>query len=81
MEAVLKYPRPQKKDMQAFLGLAKYYRHFVPGFWTKDKCSAFEEIKQNLTVHPVLGSPNMKQAISPLGRYSASRMQKELIIQ
>ena len=33
IEAFQKYPRPKrKKEMRAFLGLANYYRRFIPGY-------------------------------------------------
>ena len=33
LTAVKEYPQPQtKKDVRAFLGLAGYYRHFIPHF-------------------------------------------------
>jgi len=35
LDAVKNYPQPEgKKDARAFLGLARYYRRFVPHFAT-----------------------------------------------
>ena len=33
IEVLTQYPKPvKKKDMRAFLGLANYYRRFIPGY-------------------------------------------------
>ncbi len=64
VEAVRAAPRPgTKTQVQAFLGLAGYYRCFIPNFskhvvWSPDAEEAFHRIKQALTTEPVLRAPD-----------------------
>ena len=74
VKAVRDFPVP--KQLQSFLGLASYYRRFIPQFsqiasllyaltrkdrWSTSCQSTFEQLKEILTKAPVLAFPDFKR--------------------
>jgi len=74
VDAILKYNRPTgKKQLRAFLGIAGYYRKFIPHFahiaacltyakitfvWTEREKAAFLDLKSRLASRPILMPPD-----------------------
>ena len=70
IDALTNYPKPLKKnDMRSFLGLANYYRRFVPGYGDNQKAYSLQDrvddskvgLRVSLTEDTVLVIPDKKK--------------------